>query len=419
MTDMSLLLQIGDLFERTATRFGSRVIISHHGHEHDVVYTENVMEFLAGQRVARAAVNLATQEGQARLQKYLTQPATILLGFNAQLDQSWQAAENFVTVAARRGIPVIQWILDHPSTRFEEFKLSTSENACYLVNSDYSLRYLLQFCFPGAIAGTMGGVGSSVFSRIADLEKNAFVDRPIGCLIPLGFRRAERSVEETLAKIGDLEPAVAAAVNEAVAAARHDLEGPLEHHLLNCLDSHYLMLADSDFSFCFRLLEEAVQAFRRLAIFETARQCDVLIQSDDTAVPYIQGAAASFAAGVGMRETLLQMRECRAVLSVSPLNDLIHDRTMNAANAGCVPIIEDNTAHRAVFRHRHNALLFRYSDDSLRECLDIACNDRAQAYRIAREAFALRDDPRLRALQFHNVVAVGHRQKARLRRRGS
>ncbi len=52
-----------------------------------------------------------------------------------------------------------------------------------------------------------------------------------------------------------------------------------------------------------------------------------------------------------MQETLLRMTQCRSVLSVSPLNDMIHDRTMNAVNAGCVPIVEDNLAHRSILHH--------------------------------------------------------------------
>jgi hypothetical protein len=64
-------------------------------------------------------------------------------------------------------------------------------------------------------------------------------------------------------------------------------------------------------------------------------------------------------------------------------HDLIHDRTMNGLNAGCVNLIEDNLAHRGVFQHGKNALLFRYEDDSLQECLDIVCNEPERAYSIA------------------------------------
>jgi hypothetical protein len=97
------------------------------------------------------------------------------------------------------------------------------------------------------------------------------------------------------------------------------------------------------------------------------------------------------------------------VLSVSPNVDLVHDRTMNAINAGCVAILEDNLASKAIFRHGHNALLFRYDDNSIEECLDVVCNQPDRAYRIAQAGIKLRDDPRLRFGQFHNILDLARR----------
>ena len=90
------------------------------------------------------------------------------------------------------------------------------------------------------------------------------------------------------------------------------------------------------------------------------------------------------------------MQRARAVVSLSAVNDEIHDRTLNALNAGAVPIIEDNAVNRRFFTHGKNALLFRYDDDSLRECFDLVCNHPSRAYDIAQAGSALRDDPRLR-----------------------
>jgi hypothetical protein len=90
---------------------------------------------------------------------------------------------------------------------------------------------------------------------------------------------------------------------------------------------------------------------------------------------------------------------------------MIHDRTMNAINAGCVAILEDSRASRAVFKHGRNALLFRYDDDSIAECLDIVCNQPERAYRIAQAGMKLRDDPRLRFGQFHNILDLARRPK--------
>ena len=100
------------------------------------------------------------------------------------------------------------------------------------------------------------------------------------------------------------------------------------------------------------------------------------------------------------------MRLCRAVLSVSYANDMIHDRTSNGSNAGCVNILEDNLVHKGVFEHERNALLFRYDDNSLAECLDIVCNDPERAHRIAGAGMTLRDFQPLRFGGFDNILAL-------------
>jgi hypothetical protein len=163
------------------------------------------------------------------------------------------------------------------------------------------------------------------------------------------------------------------------------------------------------FNTCFQLLEDLVQVSRRLKIFEVVRNYPVLIQSDETATPYFQGAVATFAENVGMQSTMTRMQSSRSVLSVSPLNDLIHDRTMNALNAGCVNISENNLAHCGAFQHGKNALLFRYDDDSLHECLDIVCNQPERAYSIAESGIALRDVVPFVNCSFHAILDLARR----------
>jgi hypothetical protein len=103
------------------------------------------------------------------------------------------------------------------------------------------------------------------------------------------------------------------------------------------------------------------------------------------------------------------MRLCRAVLSVSPINDSIHDRTCNALNAGCLPILEDNLAHRGLFVHGENALLFRYDDDSIAASLALACSRPDRVYAMASQARALRDHGRFRFGLFGNIVDLAGR----------
>jgi hypothetical protein len=111
-----------------------------------------------------------------------------------------------------------------------------------------------------------------------------------------------------------------------------------------------------------------------------------------------------------MQFTLARMSLCRAVLSVSPMSGLIHDRTMNALNAGCVAIAEDNLGSKGILQHKENALLFRYDDDSLDECLDIMCNQPERCCKIAEAGCRLRDDPRIRFGQFHNIIRLAQRR---------
>jgi hypothetical protein len=130
----------------------------------------------------------------------------------------------------------------------------------------------------------------------------------------------------------------------------------------------------------------------------------ILVQSDGGAPPYFSGSAATLETNLSMQFTLARMATCRSALSVSPMNEMIHDRTMNALNGGCAAILEDNLASESVFKHGTNALLFRYDDDSIEECLDIVCDEPECAYEIAQAGMKLRDDLRLRFGQFHNIL---------------
>jgi hypothetical protein len=51
-----------------------------------------------------------------------------------------------------------------------------------------------------------------------------------------------------------------------------------------------------------------------------------------------------------------------------------------------------------------DALLFRYEDDSLRECLELLCSKPEEAYRIAEAGLGLRDEQPFRFGGFHNII---------------
>jgi hypothetical protein len=244
------------------------------------------------------------------------------------------------------------------------------------------------------------------------LSWDSFIGRPINCLVALSLKRL-RSVDELREEITSLDAGLVGAVNEAVARARFDLAQPLEIHLAEIFEKSHREISNDAFNLCYHLLDASVQTFRRLKIFEIARNYPVLIQSDETAVPLMNGADATWELGVGMQQTVARMPTCRAVLSVSPINDMIHDRTMNGVNGGCVAIVEDNLAHRSVFQHGRNALLFRYDDDSLRHCLDVVCNKPLQAYELAKASFELRRNPKLGTGEFGNLLELIGRGRVR------
>ena len=380
------------------------IYICHGGHEHDRIYAENVTEYLAERGVECTQIEFNEDGLRPELEQCLDGPAGVL-GFNSQLDHSWLQSGTFLAAAAHKQIPIIQWILDHPSVRWPEFTNSTPANSRFLLNSNFAKSYFDRYCMPGCMSATIAGVGPNKRSRIAGLSRDTFLGREIICLIALSLNRAGRTAETTQAAIAALDSSLARAVGEAVELARFELIQPLELHLAAILENYGLAISNQTFNACFRLVEESVQLFRRRKIFSVARDYPVVIQSDKSAMPLLAGGRATCLENVSMQFTISRMRSCRAVLSVSYLNDMIHDRTMNGWNAGCVNIVEDNLVHRSMLRHGSNALLFRYDDDSLRECLDIVCHQPQRAYAIAEAGMVFRDDPRVRFCGFDNILA--------------
>src|SRR3954451_15257183 len=90
------------------------IYICHCEHEHDRTYSENLVEYLSARGTECRVIEFAADGLRPGLEDCLGS-ASAILGFNSQLDHSWLNSGNFVAVAAERGIPVIQWILDHPS----------------------------------------------------------------------------------------------------------------------------------------------------------------------------------------------------------------------------------------------------------------------------------------------------------------
>jgi hypothetical protein len=378
-------------------------------YEHDRTYAENVVQYLESQGVLCRSIPLRADGFRPELQLCLDDHATAVLGFNSDLDHSWLLSGSFLAAAEKNKTVVLQWILDHPSSRWHEFYASTAANSRFLLNSEHERQYFETYCLPGALTATMGGVGPNRRSRAAWPTWDSFKQRRFACMVPLSLHRV-RSMAQNDEAMSALEAPLADIAREAIARAKFDLIGPLQRHIAAALAARNKDVSAQTFNAICQIVEQSVQAIRRLKIFSIARKFPILVQSDRSAISYFNGSAASLETDVGMQFTLARIPMCRSVLSVSPVNDAIHDRTMNALNGGCAAILEDNLASRSIFKHGKNALLFRYDDDSLEECLDIVCNRPERAYAIARSGMGLRDDPRLRFGQFHNILDLARRR---------
>jgi hypothetical protein len=373
-------------------------------HNHDRVFAENITEYLEEQGISCRLICLAEGGQRPQLQECFQDRAMGVLGFNYDLDHSWIQSTKFLDAAAEHNIPVIQWILDHPSSRLSQFNNSNAANSRFLFSSANAERYFRRYGIPGAFTATVACVGPSRHSRVNQLSVASFTKRPINCLVAMNLRRIGGTIEDAKERIAALEPVLSRVVEATIDRAYPDVIEPLEAHFERALDVAGMQIANATRHACMQMVEEVVQIKRRQKIFEVAREFPILIQSDEASRPFQVGATASFEENVEMALTWSRLQQTRAQVSVSNMHDMVHDRILNGLNAGCVNIIEDSFANRRAFEHGRNALFFRYDDDSLRECLSSVCNDPERTIHIAAAGFAMRDDPSFRFGNFQNII---------------
>lgn len=381
--------------------------VCHLAHPHDRTYAENVCEYLEQAGLRYNIVEFEAPGERLELRQCLDTDAIGILGINSQLDHCWLGDENFVAAAARKNVPLIHWILDHPSSRWLEFDHATADNSRFLFTSPCAEGYFQRYCLANARTGWTASVGPNWRSRIDRLSAQDFHHREINCLIALNLKRVGGT--DAASRLRTLEPVICCAVEEAIEHARLDLGGPLEIHLAAALARRGRDLTDREFHFCFQIVDDATQVWRRLRIFDIASRFPVLIQTDT--VPENPGpdVVATFSNDrwmCSMPATLARMKSCRSILDTNYASSMLHDRTENGLNAGCAVIVEDTPAHRRLFAHGDNALFFRYDDDSLAQCLDIVCNQPVRAYEIAQAGFSMRDDPAIRFGGFKNILEL-------------
>jgi len=392
---------------------GRKFYICHLAHENDRTTTHNIAACLKWTGVDVRVVEFGESGQRPELNECLDDRTIAVLGYNSQLDHSWIGEENFIAAAGRKNIPVIQWMLDHPSLHWPQFDNSpNAPNVRYLFVSDYCKSYFHRYGLPQAQTGVCSA-GFNPLSRIDALSRQEFLARQIPCLIPLNLRRVGGTQDDLQARIASLQPDLQQVVREAIERARFDLSSPLEIHLENALAQKGLEIPHLSMHVCMSLVEDMTQIWRRRRIFEIASRFPVLVQTDHPPPELVANATAAFRNApewTNPKATLARLKECRAVLSVSPINDGWHDRTANAINAGCVPIVEDNVLHRRILTPDKTALFFRYDDDSLERCLDLVCNDPERAYAVADAAMPLRDDPDIRYAGWQNIIDLAINQ---------
>jgi len=380
-------------------REGRRFYFCHLAHPNDRIAAQALSAYFKWVGVDLEVIEFNPSGQRPELNTSLDDKTIAVIGVNSQLDHSWIGDESFIALAARRNIPVIQWILDHPSLRWPAFENNLdAANVRYVFVSRFCEQYFRRYAVPGARTAT-AICAFTRLSRADDLSWKAFIAREIHCLIPLNLRRLGGTADELEVKLRELEPRLAEAVREAIETTRFDLVSPLVSHLERALARRGIEVPDKVMHVCAALVEDMTHIWRRRRVFEVAARFPVMIQTDLPPPDLVAKRVATFRSTpdwTDPKATLERMKSCRAVLSLSLTNDALHDRVGNAVNAGCVPVVEDNIAHRRVFKPDKSALVFRFDDDSLERCLDLVCHQPGRAYDIARRSTVLRDDPTFR-----------------------
>ena len=376
-------------------------------HPGEAICIENWLEYFAAVRVPAREIVLHTNGAhRSELVCCLDGSALAVLGMNWHLDHSCIGDRLFLDLAAKANIPVVHWVLDHPSAIWPRMVNTTPDNSCFLFLSPYSRAYFQRFIMPTFRSSWTAGTGPSRHSRISDFDAASFLARGINCILPLNLIRLGGTPDDLEHQMESLPGYLNGAVREAIEAARSDLHNPIEQHFFGNAPPPELLDNARTFHHCIQLIDDIVQMRRRLEVFNIARKFPVLIQSDIAQRYLPDPCQASVEQGVSRKETLARMQQSRAVVSMIHTNDEIHSRVLNALNAGAVNIIEDNVVHRRFFSHGENALFFRYGDNSLNECLDLVCSHPARAFAIAQAGMALRDHPGLRFGGFDNLLAL-------------
>jgi hypothetical protein len=332
--------------------------IVHVSHHHDRLYAENLREFFTelGIRTTTVLVDDPASGQRPQLAECLSGDALGVIGTNAQLDHSYIGTCPFLTLAEKQGVPVIQWILDHPSSRLPEFYNSTAENSRFLFSSNTAEEYFKRFGVQNALTATVACVGPSRYSRAKNLTFRDFKNRPLTSIVAMNLVRIGGTIDDAWMRVRGLESPLRRVVEQTIEDSYLDIIEPLEVRFERMLANNELAIADTLRHSCMQMIEEIVQIKRRQEIFKIAREFPLLIQSDPASQSLQAGAKATFKENQDVAVTWARLKLARSQVSISNMHDMVHDRTLNGLNAGCLNIIEDSYANRRLFEHGRDAL---------------------------------------------------------------
>ena len=103
--------------------------VCHGTHANDLIYMENLIDFFQDAGIEVETIALAPQGSSPELMRCFNGAVLGVLGINSQLDHSWIDSNNFLDLAARANVPVIHWVLDHPSSRWPQFTKATDRKS--------------------------------------------------------------------------------------------------------------------------------------------------------------------------------------------------------------------------------------------------------------------------------------------------
>jgi hypothetical protein len=405
----SLKAKLGLLSPNPRTK-GSIFYIAHFPYHHDRLYAENLQEFLSdlGLNTATILLDDPANGQRPQLEEALAGDAIAIIGFNSQLDRSYIGSQPFLDAAAESRVPAIQWILDHPSSRLAEFSNSSPANSRFVFSSRDAEAYFNRFGIPNALTTAVACVGPSRYSRARRLSFDDFSRRPIAGMVAMNLTRIGGTIADAWQRVKALDRRLREAVEQAIEASYSDVINPLDANFEKLLATSGIAVAAGDRNACLQMIEEIVQIRRRQKILEVAREFPILIQSDAASRVFHAGAKAAFKEDQDVAVTWARLKLTRANVCISNMHDMVHDRVLNGLNAGCLNIVEDSEANRRAFTHGKDALFFRYEDDSLRECLNVVCEDFEKSYEIAANGFARRDERAFRFGDFENIIRLAN-----------